>query len=43
LDCQKIEEVADALIGATAIVHGLAMVTRNAKDFEETGVKLINR
>jgi toxin FitB len=34
--------VADALIGATAIVHGLAMVTRNVKNFEGTGVKLIN-
>jgi toxin FitB len=34
--------VADALVGATAIVHRLAMVTRNVKDFEGTGVKLIN-
>ena len=34
--------VADALIAATAIVHGLTMVTRNARDFEETGVILIN-
>ena len=24
----------DALIGATALVHGLAMVTRNVRDFE---------
>ncbi len=29
---------ADALIAATALVHGLAVVTRNVKDFDETGV-----
>ena len=34
--------VADALIAATAIVHGLTMVTRNVADFKETGVKLVN-
>jgi toxin FitB len=34
--------VADALIAATAIVHGLTMVTRNARGFEECGVKLVN-
>jgi predicted nucleic acid-binding protein len=26
--------IADALIAATALVHGLALVTRNRKDFE---------
>jgi predicted nucleic acid-binding protein len=32
----------DALIAATAIVHGLTMVTRNLADFEPTGVRLLN-
>ncbi|BCH54768.1 type II toxin-antitoxin system VapC family toxin [Agrobacterium vitis] len=32
----------DALIAATALVHGLAVVTRNIQDFERTGVVLIN-
>ncbi len=32
----------DALIAATALVHGMTMVTRNVADFEATGVKLIN-
>jgi toxin FitB len=34
--------VANALIAATALVHGLAMVTRNVRDFEDTGVELLN-
>ena len=32
----------DALIAATALVHGLTVVTRNAGDFEPTGVPLLN-
>jgi toxin FitB len=32
----------DGLIAATAIVHGLILVTRNVKDFEDTAVSLIN-
>ncbi|AWL99738.1 type II toxin-antitoxin system VapC family toxin [Bradyrhizobium amphicarpaeae] len=32
----------DALIAATALVHGLTVVTRNVGDFEPTGVTLIN-
>jgi predicted nucleic acid-binding protein len=32
----------DALIAATALVHGMTMVTRNLADFEPTGVKLVN-
>lgn len=32
----------DALITATALVHGLIVVTRNIKDFKETGVELLN-
>lgn len=32
----------DALIAATALVHGLTVVTRNVRDFEPTGVPLLN-
>ncbi len=32
----------DALIAATALVHGLTIVTRNHGDFEATGVTLLN-
>lgn len=32
----------DALIAATALVHGLTVATRNTRDFEATGVKLVN-
>ena len=32
----------DALIAATALVHGLTIVTRNVGDFERTGVPLLN-
>lgn len=37
---QKAER--DALIAATALVHGLTVVTRNVGDFEPTGVTLLN-
>ncbi len=33
---------ADGLIAATAIVHDLAVVTRNTKDFIRTGAMVIN-
>jgi predicted nucleic acid-binding protein len=32
----------DSLIGATALVHGMTVVTRNAKDFEPMGCKVLN-
>ena len=32
----------DALIAATALVHGMTVVTRNVADFESTGVPLLN-
>ena len=32
----------DALIAATALVHGLGVVTRNTADFERAGVTLVN-
>jgi predicted nucleic acid-binding protein len=34
--------VIDALIAATARVHGMTMVTRNVKDFELAGVEVLN-
>ncbi len=32
----------DALVAATALVHGMTIVTRNTADFERTGVTLLN-
>lgn len=32
----------DALIAATALVHGMTVVTRNVIDFELTGVRIFN-
>lgn len=34
--------VRDGLIAATALVHGMAVVTRNVADFEPMGVPVIN-
>jgi predicted nucleic acid-binding protein len=34
--------IRDAFIAATALVHGMAIVTRNTADFESTGVSLLN-
>jgi predicted nucleic acid-binding protein len=32
----------DALIAATAVIHGMSVVTRNVRDFEGTGVRIVN-
>ncbi len=32
----------DALIAATALVHGMTIVTRNISDFERMGAKIMN-
>lgn len=32
----------DSLIAATALVHGMTVVTRNEKDFKPTGVPVMN-
>ena len=32
----------DSLIAATALVHGMTVITRNLADFEATGVRLFN-
>jgi toxin FitB len=34
--------VIDTLIAATAIRHGIALVTRNTRDFKSTGTELVN-
>ena len=34
--------IADALIAATAIVHRMSVVARNAADFADIGVAVIN-
>lgn len=33
----------DSLLAVTALVHDLLLVSRNVKDFEGTGVKLLNQ
>jgi toxin FitB len=32
----------DAIIAATALVHGMTVITRNVSDFDQTGVEIIN-
>lgn len=32
----------DAIIAATALVHGMTIVTRNVVDFQSTGVNILN-
>jgi toxin FitB len=34
--------IKDSLVAATALVHGLSVVTRNVSDFKKAGVKVIN-
>lgn len=34
--------IRDGMIAATALVHGMTVVTRNVADFEPTGVLLLN-
>ena len=34
--------IKDSLIAATALVHGLAIVTRNRVDFEKAGLKIVD-
>ena len=38
----RIMSMADGLIAATALHHGMTLVTRNVKDFKSCGVKLFN-
>jgi len=34
--------IKDSLIAATAVVHGLAAVTRNRADFVNAGVRIVD-
>ena len=34
--------VIDGLLAATGLVHGMTVVTRNTKDMQQTGAKLLN-
>ncbi|MDB5366417.1 MAG: VapC toxin family domain ribonuclease [Rhodospirillales bacterium] len=42
MTAQRPRAVVNALLAATARVHGLAVVTRNVADFAEFGIDLIN-
>jgi predicted nucleic acid-binding protein len=35
-------QVVDALLAATALVHGMTLVTRNVRDIADTGVSILN-
>ncbi len=38
----KAMPIKDSLVAATALVHGLTVVTRNRGDFEKAGVKIVD-
>ena len=40
--CGVVVGAADGLIAATALRHGLAVMTRNVRDFEHTGARTVN-
>ena len=42
LAAMRPRQVVDTLIAATAMVHDLTLVTRNTRDFADTGVALVN-
>ena len=42
LSARRSRPVVDTLIAATAVNHGLTLVTRNIRDIELTGVRLID-
>jgi toxin FitB len=42
LAAERSRGMADALITATAVVHAKIIVTRNARDFSDTGVPVVN-
>ena len=42
LNARQSRPAIDGLLAATALVHSLTMVTRNARDFANTGVEVLN-
>ena len=42
LHLSRTRPVVDMIIAATALVHDLTLVTRNVRDFEDTGVRFFN-
>ena len=42
IDAIRTRSIADGLIAATAMIHELAVVTRNVSDFADTGVRIVN-
>ena len=42
LHVPDLRPVRDGLIAATALVHGMSVVTRNVADFKPTGVSVLN-
>lgn len=42
LHVPKTRSIYDALIAATALVHGMTVATRNVRDFEPTGVSTLD-
>lgn len=42
LSAQRTRSVIDTLIAATAITHNLTLVTRNTRDVQDTGVRVLN-
>lgn len=42
LNARQRRPAVDGLLAATALVHGLTIVTRNARDFASTGAEVLN-
>jgi len=42
LNARRKHPAVDGLIAATALVNGMIVVTRNVRDFVETGVEILN-